>query len=140
MQSLFGVSNLFFSKVIKEKPLGGSASPLGKGRVNQVSFSYLEILRPNRGPRVRTDLAECMGKDQGHYILWYVKQTQYILWPRGGQPSPEGLFWSSGQYLQRPGGFLQPTYTTATVLRVVLKLLTYYVLATFTRDVKFKVN
>ena len=29
----FGVSNLFFSKVIEGKPLGGSARPPGKGRV-----------------------------------------------------------------------------------------------------------
>ena len=27
----FGVSNLFFSKVIDEKPLGGRPDPLGKG-------------------------------------------------------------------------------------------------------------
>ena len=35
----FDVSSLFFSKVIEEKPLGGSSrsppAPLGKGRVNQ---------------------------------------------------------------------------------------------------------
>ena len=31
----FGVSNLCFSKVVKEKPLGGAQSPpFGKGRVN----------------------------------------------------------------------------------------------------------
>ena len=30
----FGVSNLFCSKVIEEKPLGGRLDPLGKGSVN----------------------------------------------------------------------------------------------------------
>ena len=35
----FGVSNLFLSKVIEKKPLGGLApSPLGKGRVKKRSM------------------------------------------------------------------------------------------------------
>ena len=35
----FGVSNLFFSKVMEEKPLGGrlDSPPLGTGRVNRES-------------------------------------------------------------------------------------------------------
>ena len=34
----FGVSNLLFSKVIEEKPLGGRLDPipLGKGRVKEI--------------------------------------------------------------------------------------------------------
>ena len=44
----FGVSNLFFSQVIEEKPLGGVGStPLGKGRVNnQQRIQIFLFLKP----------------------------------------------------------------------------------------------
>ena len=43
----FGVSNLFFSKVIEEKPLGGRLDPppLGIGRVNAIFV--ISIKMPN---------------------------------------------------------------------------------------------
>ena len=42
----FGVSNLFFSQVIEEKPLRSRLDPLGKGRVkpNFKSYPYIPLL------------------------------------------------------------------------------------------------
>ena len=39
----FGVSNLFFSKGIEEKPLGGRLDPLGTGRIKDVKIIYVGV-------------------------------------------------------------------------------------------------
>ena len=48
----FGVSSLFFPKVIKERPLWGWLDPFGKERVNEMTYLILVFIFSLRKPKV----------------------------------------------------------------------------------------
>ena len=67
----FGVSNLFFSKVIEEKPLGGrlyTPTPYGTGRVKQFEIFL------SRCPTTQAHLKMSMNED----TYWVSQKLQYL--------------------------------------------------------------